>query len=165
MPEVVSGETISLETFANKKALLVMFLCRHCKYVQHVKQALTTLGQEYQGTDIGIVAISANDESGFPEDSPDNLAKMSRELGLTFPYLYDETQDVARAYDAQCTPDFFLFDSHGKLVYRGQLDDSRPGNGVPVTGRDLRAALDALIAGKPIPKDQRPSIGCNIKWK
>ena len=165
LSDVVSGKKVSRADVTGPKGMLAMFICRHCPFVKHVQDELAKLGRDYARSGVGIVAISANDESGFPEDSPDNLAKMSRELGLTFPYLYDETQDVARAYDAQCTPDFFLFDSHEKLVYRGQLDDSRPGNGVPVTGRDLRAALDALIAGKPIPKDQRPSIGCNIKWK
>ena len=165
LSDVVSGKKVSRADVAGPKGMLAMFICRHCPFVKHVQNELAQLGRDYAGRGIGIVAISANDESGFPEDSPDNLAKMSRELGLTFPYLYDETQDVARAYDAQCTPDFFLFDGQRKLVYRGQLDDSRPGNGVPVTGRDLRAALDALIAGKPISKDQRPSIGCNIKWK
>ena len=165
LSDVVSGKKVSRADVAGPKGMLAMFICRHCPFVKHVQDELAKLGRDYARSGVGIVAISANDESGFPEDSPDNLAKMARELALTFPYLYDETQDIARAYDAQCTPDFFLFDSHEKLVYRGQLDDSRPGNGVPVTGRDLRAALDALIAGKPIPKDQRPSIGCNIKWK
>ena len=165
LPDVVTGKQVSRGDAAGPKGMLAMFICRHCPFVKHVQDELANLGRDYAQSGIGIVAISANDESGFPEDSPDNLAKMSRELGFTFPYLFDQTQDVARAYDAQCTPDFFLFDGQRKLVYRGQLDDSRPGNGVPVTGRDLRAALDALIAGKPIPKEQRPSIGCNIKWK
>jgi hypothetical protein len=142
-----------------------MFICRHCPFVKHVQDELAKVGRDYQRSGVGIVAISANDESGFPEDRPEKLAEMSRELGFTFPYLFDETQDVARAYDAQCTPDFFLYDVQGKLVYRGQLDDSRPGNGIPVSGRDLRAALDALIAGRPIAPEQRPSIGCNIKWR
>src|SRR5207244_4325032 len=165
LPDVVTGKRVSRGDAAGPKGMLAMFICRHCPFVKHVQDELATLGRDYAQSGIGIVAISANDESGFPEDSPANLAKMSRELGFTFPYLYDEAQDVARAYDAQCTPDFFLYDSQRTLVYRGQLDDSRPGNGVPVTGRDLRAALDALIAGQPIPKEQRPSIGCNIKWK
>ena len=165
LPDVVTGKQVSRGDAAGPKGMLAMFICRHCPFVKHVQDELARLGRDYARSGIGIVAISANDESGFPEDSPDNLAKMSRELGLTFPYLYDETQEVARAYDAQCTPDFFLYDGQRKLVYRGQLDESRPGNGVPVTGRDLRAAVDALIEGKPIAKEQRPSIGCNIKWK
>jgi peroxiredoxin len=163
--DVVTGNTISRDAAAGPKGLLVMFICRHCPFVKHVQHELARLGRDYQGRGVGIVAISANDESGFPEDRPEKLAEMSKELGLAFPYLYDESQDVARAYDAQCTPDFFLYDGRRRLVYRGQLDDSRPGNEVPVTGRDLRAALDALIEGRPISQEQRPSIGCNIKWK
>jgi peroxiredoxin len=165
LPDVVTNKTVSRGEVAGSKGMLAMFICRHCPFVKHVQDELAKLGRDYAKSGVGIVAISANDESGFPEDSPANLAKMSRELGFTFPYLYDETQDVARAYDAQCTPDFFLYDGQRRLVYRGQLDDSRPGNGQPVTGKDLRAALDALITGTPMPKDQRPSIGCNIKWK
>jgi peroxiredoxin len=165
LPDVVTGKTVSREQATGPKGMLAMFICRHCPFVKHVQDELAKLGRDYQKTGIGIVAISANDESGFPEDRPEKLAEMSKELGFTFPYLFDETQDVARAYDAQCTPDFFLYDLHGKLVYRGQLDDSRPGNGIPVTGKDLRAALDALIAGRPISTEQRPSIGCNIKWR
>jgi peroxiredoxin len=165
LPEVVSGETISLETFADKKALLVMFLCRHCKYVQHVKKELATLGQEYQGTDLGIVAISANDATAYAEDAPASLKAMAAEESFTFPFCYDETQDVAKAYTAACTPDFFLFDRQRKLVYRGQLDGSRPGNQIPVTGKDLRAAIEAVLADQPINPVQKPSLGCNIKWK
>jgi peroxiredoxin len=165
LPDVVTGKMVARGDVAGPKGMLAMFICRHCPFVKHVQDELAKLGRDYAKTGVGIVAISANDASGFPEDSPGNLAKMSRELGFTFPYLYDETQAVARAYDAQCTPDFFLYDGPGRLVYRGQLDDSRPGNGLPVTGKDLRAALDAVIAGKPVSKDQRPSIGCNIKWK
>jgi peroxiredoxin len=165
LPDVVTGKMVSRSDVAGPKGMLAMFICRHCPFVKHVQDELAKLGRDYAKSGVGIVAISANDESGFPDDSPENLAKMSREVGFTFPYLYDETQDVARAYDAQCTPDFFLYDGRRTLVYRGQLDDSRPGSGVVVTGKDLRAALDALIAGKPVPKEQRPSIGCNIKWK
>ena len=165
LPEVVSGAIISLETFADKKALLVMFLCRHCKYVQHVKQALTTLGQEYQGTDLGIVAISANDAAVYTEDAPESLKVMAVAESFTFPYCYDETQVVAKAYTAACTPDFFLFDRQRKLVYRGQLDASRPGNHIPVTGKDLRAAISAVLAEQPVNPVQKPSLGCNIKWK
>jgi peroxiredoxin len=165
LPDVVNGRMVARGDAVGPKGMLAMFICRHCPFVKHVQDELAKLGRDYAKSGVGIVAISANDESGFPEDSPENLAKMSRELGFTFPYLYDETQDVARAYDAQCTPDFFLYDGSGRLVYRGQLDDSRPGNGLPVTGQDLRAALDAVITGKPVPRNQRPSIGCNIKWK
>ncbi len=165
LPDVVSGETISLETFADKKALLVMFLCRHCKYVQHVKQALTTLGQEYQGTDLGIVAISANDATAYAEDAPASLKAMAAAESFTFPFCYDETQAVAKAYTAACTPDFFLFDRQRTLVYRGQLDASRPGNQIPVTGKDLRAAIEAVLADQPINPAQKPSLGCNMKWE
>ncbi|MBI3333525.1 MAG: thioredoxin family protein [Candidatus Omnitrophica bacterium] len=163
--DTVSGKMISLETFAGKKGLLVMFICRHCPYVQHVKEELARLGKGYQGKDLGVVAISANDAEHYPDDAPDKLKGMAQELGFTFPFCFDETQETARAYAAACTPDFFLFDGERRLVYRGQLDDSRPGNGKPVTGRDLRAAVDAVLAGWPVSPDQRPSIGCNIKWK
>lgn len=165
LSDVVTGQTVSRDAVAGPKGLLVMFICRDCPFVKHVEKELSRLGRDYQKSGVGIVAISANDESGFPEDSPARLAEMSRELGFVFPYLYDQTQDVARAFDAQCTPDFFLYDGQGKLVYRGQLDDSRPGSDQPVTGKDLRAALDALVAGRPVSPSQRPSIGCNIKWR
>jgi peroxiredoxin len=165
LPDVVTGRQISREVAAGPKGLLVMFICRHCPFVKHVQDELAHIGRDYAGSGVGIVAISANDESSFPEDRPEQLAQMSRERGFVFPYLFDQSQDVARAYDAQCTPDFFLYDRGLRLVYRGQLDDSRPGNDVPVTGKDLRAALDALIAGDPISPDQRASIGCNIKWR
>jgi peroxiredoxin len=163
--DVVSGKTVSLTEATGPKGLLVMFICRHCPFVKHVQGELANIGRDYAKSGVGMVAISANDESMHPEDSPANLAAMSKELGFTFPYLFDESQDVAKAYDAQCTPDFFLYDARGALVYRGQLDDSRPGNGLPVTGKDLRAALDALVAGRAVPPEQRPSIGCNIKWR
>ena len=165
LPDVVTGKPVSRENAAGPKGLLVMFICRHCPFVKHVQGELARLGRDYAGRGVGIVAISANDESGFPEDRSEKLAEMSKELGFVFPYLFDQSQDVARAFDAQCTPDFFLYDAGRRLVYRGQLDDSRPGSGLPVTGSDLRAALDALIAGKPISQDQRASVGCNIKWK
>jgi peroxiredoxin len=165
LPDVVSGETISLETFADKKALLVMFLCGHCKYVQHVKQVLTTLGQDYQGTDLGIVAMSANDATAYAEDAPESLKALAVEEAFTFPFCYDETQAVAKAYTAACTPDFFLFDQQRKLVYRGQLDASRPGNQIPMTGKDLRAAIEVVLADQPVNPIQKPSLGCNIKWK
>jgi len=165
LPDVVTKKTVSRGGAAGEKGLLVMFICRHCPFVKHVQEELARLGRDYADRGVGIVAISANDESGFPEDRPEKLAEMSKELGFVFPFLFDGSQDVARAYDAQCTPDFFLFDSNSRLVYRGQLDDSRPGNEIPVTGKDLRAALDALVAGRPVSTNQRPSIGCNIKWK
>ena len=161
---VVSGTATSLATFAGKQALLVMFICQHCPYVQHVKQELAKLGQDYASKNIGIVAISANDAKKYPDDAPGELKAMAVQEGFTFPLCYDESQAVAKAYTAACTPDFFLFDKSRALVYRGQLDDSRPGNGKPVTGNDLRAAIDAVLAGAPVPAAQRPSIGCNIKW-
>lgn len=165
LPDVVSGRTISLKMFPDQRALLVMFICQHCPYVQHVKAELARLGRDYAGTSVGIVAISANDAARYPDDAPDSLKRMAQTLGFTFPLCYDDTQDVAAAYSAACTPDFFLFDAARRLVYRGQLDDSRPGNGKPVTGKDLRTALDAVLAGKPVAADQRASLGCNIKWK
>ena len=165
LPDVVSGKTISLAACAGKRALLVMFICRHCPYVQHVKEGLARLGRDYATQDIGIVAISANDVANYPDDAPDKLAAMAKELGFTFPLCYDESQETAKAYTAACTPDFFLFDAGRALVYRGQLDDSRPGNNKPVTGKDLRAAIDAVLGGRPVSPNQQPSIGCNIKWK
>ncbi|MCL4694402.1 MAG: thioredoxin family protein [Candidatus Hydrogenedentes bacterium] len=160
-----TGKMVSLVDFAGSKALLVMFICNHCPYVKHVADELANLGREYQGEGVGVVAISSNDVTTHPDDSPQKMAEEARTRGYTFPYLYDESQEVAKAYSAACTPDFFLFDADQKLVYRGQLDDSRPGNNAPVTGKDLRAALDSALAGKPISNAQRPSMGCNIKWK
>jgi peroxiredoxin len=165
MLDVVSGSTISLDTFAGKKALLVMFICRHCPFVVHVKNELVRLGNDYEGKAVGIVAVSSNDADVYPDDAPASLKEMALELGFRFPFCHDETQQVAKAYSAACTPDFFLFDEQRKLVYRGQLDGSRPGNSVPVTGRDLRAAIDAVLAGRSVDSKQTPSIGCNIKWK
>jgi peroxiredoxin len=165
LPDVVSGKTISLRTFAGKKGLLVMFLSRHCPYVQHVKDELARIGKEYGGRGIGMVAVSANDVSSYPDDAPERLKEMAEESGFTLPFCYDESQETARAFSAACTPDFFLFDNKRKLVYRGELDGSRPGNDITVTGRDLRAALEAVLAGKPAPEEQKPSLGCNIKWK
>jgi peroxiredoxin len=164
LPDVVSGQTISLATFSDKPALLVMFVCRHCPFVRHVQNELARLGRDYQDA-AGIVGISSNDAGMFDDDSPESLKEWAREYGITFPLCYDETQAVAKAYTAACTPDPFLFDDRRRLVYRGQLDDSRPGNGKPPTGRDIRAALDALLGGRPIDPVQRPSAGCNIKWK
>jgi thiol-disulfide isomerase/thioredoxin len=153
------------DDFNGKSALLVMFICTHCPFVKHLEASLGKLGADYASKPIGIVAISSNDVTTNPADSPAGLKAQARAHGFTFPYLYDETQDVARAYSAACTPDFFLFDRDFKLVYRGQYDSSRPGNGTPVTGEDLRDAIDTVLAGKPVSKDQQPSIGCNIKWK
>lgn len=165
LKNVVNNQELSTPNASGPKGLLVMFICRHCPFVKYIEKSLAQLGRDYQGKGVGIVAISSNDAENFPEDAPSSLAQQAKSLGFTFPYLYDETQTVARAYDAACTPDFFLFDSGLKLVYRGQFDASRPGNDIPVTGNNLRAALDAVIAGKTVSADQRPSIGCNIKWK
>lgn len=165
LPDVVTGQTISLSTFADKSALLVMFICRHCPYVKHIQHELAKLGQDYKDKDIGMVAISSNDAEKYPDDRPESLKEMALELGFTFPLCYDETQEVAKAYRAACTPDFYLFDRERKLVYRGQFDDSRPGNDLPVTGKDLRAAIDAVLSGQPVSPDQKASLGCNIKWK
>lgn len=164
LPDVVSGKAISLDTFKDKKALLVMFICRHCPYVKHVQDEIARIGRDY-AKNVGIVAITSNDAENYPEDSPESSAEMARELGFTFPFCYDENQEVAKAYNAACTPEFYVFDSARALVYRGQLDDSRRSNEIPVTGKDVRAALDAALAGKPVNPDQIPSIGCNIKWK
>jgi len=165
LADVVTGRPVSLSTFQNKKALLVMFICHHCPFVKHVKSELARLGDDYASKDIGIVAISSNDPAVAADDSPEGLKQMASEWGLRFPVLYDESQAVAKSYNAACTPDFFVFDGARKLAYRGQLDDSRPSNGKPVTGADLRGALDSVLAGRPASTDQRPSLGCNIKWK
>jgi peroxiredoxin len=165
LPDTISGQMISLKTFSDCKGLLVMFICRHCPFVKHVQEELANLGKDYRDKNIGIVAISANNVGTHPDDAPEKLKEMAQELGFNFPFCYDETQEVAKAYTAACTPDFFLFDGDRALVYRGQLDDSRPGNNIPVSGKDLRAALDAIVAGNPVPSEQKPSIGCNIKWK
>jgi len=165
LPDVVSGTLYSLNSFAGKAALLVMFICRHCPYVEHVEQELAKLGKDYAGIGLGIIGISSNDPVGYPDDAPPRLKEMAERLGFTFPFCFDESQDVAKAYRAACTPDFYLFDQDRQLVYRGQLDDSRPGSNKPVTGRDLRAAIDATLAGKPVDSNQTASIGCSIKWK
>jgi peroxiredoxin len=165
LPDTVSGRTLSLADFADRKALLVMFICNHCPFVIHVRSGLAALGEDYADRDVGIVAISANDPENYPADSPDKLGEEARTYGYRFPYLFDETQETAKAYTAACTPDFFLFDRDRKLVYRGQLDDSRPESGIPVTGEDLRAAMDAVLEDRPVPAEQKPSIGCNIKWR
>jgi len=165
LPDVVTGRAITLRSFKADKALLVMFICRHCPFVKHVQNELTRLGIDYRGRGVGIVAISANDVVNHPDDAPHHLKEMADELAFTFPLCFDETQEVAKAYSAACTPDFFLFNKERTLVYRGQLDDSRPDNGKPVNGRDLRAAIDAVLFDRPVGADQRPSVGCNIKWK
>ena len=165
LPDVVTGRTITLDTFKDAPALLVMFICRHCPFVKHLQHELARIGADYEGRGVGIVAISSNDAAEFQEDSPHSLKTMAVQLGYTFPFCYDESQAVAKAYAAACTPDFFVFNRARQLVYRGQLDDSRPGNRTPVTGSDLRAALDAVLAGIPVSGTQKPSLGCNIKWK
>jgi peroxiredoxin len=165
LTDVVTGKTVRRDDFRGKKGLLVLFICAHCPYVKHIEKSLGKLGADYAGKPVGIVAISANDATTHPADSPAGLKQQAKENGFGFPYLYDESQDVAHAYKAACTPDPYLFDSNFRLVYRGQYDSSRPGNGIPVTGKDLRAAIDLVLASKPVPADQKPSIGCNIKWK
>ena len=165
LPDVITGKTVSLNDFSDDKALLVMFICRHCPYVVHVQEELARIGKDYKDENIDIIAISSNDPDYDSDDRPERLKEMAEDLDFNFPYLFDETQEVAKAFTAACTPDFFLFDKNKKLVYRGQIDDSRPGSGQPVTGKDLREAMGAVLAGKPISEEQRPSSGCNIKWK
>jgi peroxiredoxin len=159
------GKQVALSDFTRQRALLVMFICNHCPFVKHIRHELARLRRDYGADDVAIVAINSNDVVAYPADNAQAMAREAREVGYTFPYLLDESQQVARAYRAACTPDFYLFGPDRRLVYRGQLDDSRPGNDVPVTGRDLRAAIDAVLSSAPVPSDQRPSIGCNIKWK
>jgi peroxiredoxin len=163
--DVVSGNLYSLNSFAGKTALLVMFICRHCPYVVHVEHGIAKIGRDYADTGLGIIGISSNDPVQYPDDAPTRLKEMAERLGFTFPFCFDEVQDVAKAYRAACTPDFYLFDRDRQLLYRGQLDDSRPGSNKPVTGRDLRAAIDAALAGKPVDRNQKASVGCSIKWK
>ncbi len=165
LPDTVSGNTFSLEQLRGGRATLVMFICNHCPYVKHVNAELVRLALDYGVRGISFIAISANDAVNYPEDAPGPMKQAARSLGYPFPYLYDESQAVARAYRAACTPDFFLFDAELRCVYRGQLDDSRPGNGRPVSGADLRASFDALLANQPVNPDQKPSMGCNIKWR
>lgn len=165
LPDVLTGRMVSPEAYADRKALLVMFLCRHCPYVKHIEQELARLARDYENRSLGIIAISSNDAAAYPDDAPESLKEQALQLGFRFPYCYDESQDVARAFQAACTPDFFLYGPERRLVYRGQFDDSRPGNGKPVTGRDLRAAIDAMLEDKPVSADQKPSAGCNIKLK
>ena len=165
LPDTLSGQAISLEKTKGEKGTLIFFICNHCPFVKHINQGLVALAKDYQNHGFSFIAISSNDVMNYPEDHPDLMTKTGLEEGYPFPYLYDESQEVAKAYDAACTPDFFLFDQELQLVYRGQMDNSRPGNGIEVTGNDLRQALEALIEGKSISAHQLPSIGCNIKWK
>jgi len=159
------GKWVSVDEFKDAPALLVVFICNHCPYVKHIRSQFAELAKEYQAKGVGVVAINSNDIENYPDDRPEKMAEEIKQVGYTFPYLYDESQEVAKAYRAACTPDFYLFDRDRRLVYRGQFDASRPGSGRPVTGADLRAALDAVLAGRPVPGNQRPSLGCNIKWK
>ncbi len=165
LPDTRTGKTMSFDDIATDKGTVVVFSCNHCPYVIHINEEWVNLAKKYQALGVGFVAINSNDVDNYPQDSPDKMKILAEEVGYTFPYLYDETQEVARAYDAACTPDFYIFDGQKKLYYRGRLDGSRPGNNLPLTGRDLRAALDDLLAGKPAPEKQYPSGGCNIKWK
>ena len=165
LPEPATGRTVALADVRDAPALLVIFMCNHCPFVKHLREGLVRFAREYQTRGLAIIAINANDVANHPNDSPARMVEDAQAFGYPFPYLYDETQTVAKAYRAACTPDFFLFDAGRKLAYRGQFDGSRPGNSLPVTGSDLRAAVDAVLAGQPIPSDQKPSIGCNIKWK
>ncbi|MGP0063504.1 MAG: thioredoxin family protein [Isosphaeraceae bacterium] len=159
------GKLVTLDDFRDAPALLVIFLCNHCPYVKHIRHELATLARDYQERGVAVVGINSNDAVNYLDDRPEMMVREKAEVGYTFPYLYDESQDVAKAYKAACTPDFYVFDKDRKLAYRGQLDGSRPGNAIPVTGNDLSAALDAVLSGRPAVDDQRPSIGCNIKWK
>ena len=165
LPDTVSGKNFSLENLKGRLATVIMFICNHCPFVKHVNPELVKLANDYKNKGIGFVAISANDVINHPDDSPALMAQVARQLKYPFPYLYDESQAVAKDYDAACTPDFFIYDKALRLVYRGQLDDSRPGNEIALTGKDIRNALDCIINDQPVPEEQRPSIGCNIKWK
>ena len=163
--DTVSGKTVSLDKLKSDKATVIMFICNHCPFVKHVDEAIVSLAKDYQAKGVSVIAISSNDVENYPQDSPELMKEEAEKVGYTFPYLYDETQEVAKAYDAACTPDFYVFDKDSKCAYRGQLDDSRPGNDKPVTGKDLRAALDEILEGKEVSAPQIPSLGCNIKWK
>jgi thiol-disulfide isomerase/thioredoxin len=165
LPDTVSGRTLSLDALKGEKGTVVMFICNHCPYVKHVNPELVRVARDYTARGVAFVAISSNDAANYPDDAPDKMKAHAKAVGYPFPYLYDESQDVAKAYQAACTPDLFVFDGKLACVYRGQLDDSRPGSDVPLSGKDLRCALDALLAGKPISPEQKPSVGCNIKWK
>lgn len=163
--DTVSGKTVSLDELKSDKATVIMFICNHCPFVKHVDEAIVSLAKDYQAKGVSVIAISSNDVENYPQDSPELMKEEAEKVGYTFPYLYDETQEVAKAYDAACTPDFYVFDKDLKCAYRGQLDDSRPGNDKPVTGKDLRAALNEILEGKEVSAPQIPSLGCNIKWK
>ncbi|QLE02095.1 thioredoxin family protein [Galbibacter sp. BG1] len=163
--DTVSGKKLKLSDVYGEKATVVMFICNHCPYVKHLNKEIAKLAKDYSDSEVGFVAISSNDAEKYPEDAPDKMKINVEENGFDFPYLYDETQEVAKAYQAACTPDFYVFDRDLELVYRGQFDDSRPGNSMPITGRDIRTAIDAAMMGKNIYKTQKPSMGCNIKWK
>lgn len=165
LADAISGKNKSLKELKSDKATVVMFICNHCPFVKHVQTGLVKLANDYLPKGISFVAISSNDVKNYPDDSPGRMKEVAKQFGYPFPYLYDESQDIARAYGAACTPDFYIFDKDLKCVYRGQMDDSRPSNDIPVTGKDIRAALDAILAGKSVSEDQKPSIGCNIKWK
>ena len=165
LPDCASGKTVSLADLGDHPACVVAFICNHCPFVKHLADEFAALATEYQDKGVAVVAINSNDVENYPDDAPERMTAEVKQRGYTFPYLYDESQEVAKSYHAACTPDFFAFDADRRLVYRGQMDDSRPDNGKPVTGKDLRGALDAVLAGKPVPEDQKPSIGCNIKWK
>ena len=165
LPDTVSGKELSLDDLKGKKGTVIMFICNHCPFVIHVNDQLVSTAEKYQDQGINFVGISSNDVVNYPQDSPEKMTEQARKLGYPFPYLYDESQEIAKAYDAACTPDIYLFDNNLKLIYRGQLDDSRPGNDIPVTGNDLHHAIDCLIDGRANEQPQKPSIGCNIKWK
>jgi peroxiredoxin len=165
LANAVDGKTVRLEDVKSDIATVIMFICNHCPFVKHVQHELVRLANDYQPKGISFIAINSNDVEKYPDDSPENMKKVAEELGYPFPYLFDETQEVAKAYQAACTPDFYIFDGELKCVYRGQLDDSRPNNGKPVTGESIRAALDALLHNEPVSENQKPSIGCSIKWK
>jgi thiol-disulfide isomerase/thioredoxin len=163
--DTVSGRLMSLEELKSDRATVILFICNHCPYVRHVQQGLVELAKDYQPKGVAFIAISSNDPESYPEDAPERMKEVAGQMGYPFPYLYDETQDAARMYKAACTPDIFVYDGDLKLVYRGQLDDSRPKNGIPVTGKDLRAALENILRGEPVSQVQKPSLGCSIKWK
>jgi len=165
LTDTISGKKKSLHELKSEKATVITFICNHCPFVKHVQKGLVKLAKDYIPSGISFVAINSNDVKAYPDDSPERMKEVAKQLGYPFPYLYDESQDIARAYGAACTPDFYIFDKDLKCVYRGQMDDSRPSNDIPVTGKDIRAALDAILAGKPVSEEQKPSIGCNIKWK
>ncbi len=165
LPDTATGDMVSVDDFADAKGLLVMFICNHCPYVQHIRHGLVELGNDYANGDLGIVAVSSNDPAAYPTDAPEEMAREAQEFGYRFPYLYDESQEVAKAYTAMCTPDFFLFGRERTLVYRGRFDEARPNTIGKVTGADLRLAIDAVLNDEPVSEEQFPSMGCSIKWK